>query len=117
MSVKQQDAQMSAKKKTSAHGERMLRRSKIRSPLHPAHHRGHPERRGWLHEPKLDGYRLQVVKDGTALRLYSRSGYDWPKRLAVLADALAAICCQSAVIVFTHQQRPPGLPWPTSGHR
>jgi bifunctional non-homologous end joining protein LigD len=45
----------------------------------------------WLHEPKLDGYRFQVVKDGPALRLYSRSGYDWTKRLASLAEALAAL--------------------------
>ena len=27
---------------------------------------------GWLHEPKLDGYRLQVAKDGPTVRLYSR---------------------------------------------
>ena len=52
----------------------------------------------WLHEPKLDGYRLQIVKDGPALRLYSRSGYDWTKRLASLAEVLASIHCKSAVI-------------------
>ena len=57
-----------------------------------------PRGDGWLHEPKLDGYRLQIVKDGALLRLYSRSGYDWTKRLALLADALAAIRCKSAVI-------------------
>jgi hypothetical protein len=27
---------------------------------------------GWLHEPKLDGYRLQVVKEGRTVRLFSR---------------------------------------------
>jgi bifunctional non-homologous end joining protein LigD len=52
----------------------------------------------WLHEPKLDGYRLQIVKDGPALRLYSRRGYDWTKRLARLAEALAGIRSRSAVI-------------------
>ena len=31
----------------------------------------------WLHEPKLDGYRLQVVKSGRAVQLYSRNGHDW----------------------------------------
>jgi bifunctional non-homologous end joining protein LigD len=41
-----------------------------------------PRGDGWLHEPKLDGYRLQIVKDGALLRLYSRSGYDWTKRLS-----------------------------------
>ena len=35
----------------------------------------------WVHEPKLDGYRLQVAKDGPAVRLFSRRGYDWGKRL------------------------------------
>jgi bifunctional non-homologous end joining protein LigD len=50
-----------------------------------------PRGDAWLHEPKLDGYRFQVVKDGPALRLYSRSGYDWTKRLASLAEALAAL--------------------------
>jgi bifunctional non-homologous end joining protein LigD len=51
-----------------------------------------------MHEPKLDGYRLQIVKDGPALRLYSRSGCDWTKRLASLAEALGGIHCRSAVI-------------------
>jgi ATP-dependent DNA ligase len=31
-----------------------------------------PTGEGWLHEPKLDGYRLQVIKDGGQVRLYSR---------------------------------------------
>ena len=26
-----------------------------------------PKGDGWLHEPKLDGYRFQIVKDGHAL--------------------------------------------------
>ena len=52
----------------------------------------------WLHEPKLDGYRFQIVKDGDRVRLYSRSGYEWTKRLAGLATALADIRCESAVI-------------------
>jgi ATP-dependent DNA ligase len=46
----------------------------------------------WVHEPKMDGYRLQVVKDGPTVRLFSRRGYDWTKRLTVLAEALRAIC-------------------------
>jgi ATP-dependent DNA ligase len=50
-----------------------------------------PKGDGWLHEPKFDGYRLQVIKDGRQVRLYSRGGYDWTKRLARLAEALKAI--------------------------
>jgi bifunctional non-homologous end joining protein LigD len=51
-----------------------------------------------MHEPKLDGYRLQVIKDGRAVRLYSRRGNEWTRRLPALTDALAAIPCRSAII-------------------
>ena len=34
---------------------------------------------GWLHEPKLDGYRLQVAKDGHTVRLYGRRVRNWSK--------------------------------------
>ena len=57
-----------------------------------------PHGAAWLHEPKLDGYRFQIVKDGDRVRLCSRSGYEWTKRLASLATALADIRCESAVI-------------------
>jgi bifunctional non-homologous end joining protein LigD len=67
-------------------------------PCSPIAARTPPAGEGWLHEPKLDGYRLQVVKDGRQVRLYSRSGYDWTKRLARMAEALQAIPCRSAVI-------------------
>jgi bifunctional non-homologous end joining protein LigD len=52
----------------------------------------------WLHEPKLDGYRFQIVKDDRSVRLHSKSGSDWTKRLSLLAEALASIRCKSAVI-------------------
>jgi len=52
----------------------------------------------WLHEPKLDRYRLQVVKDGPTVRLYSRRGHDWGKRQKALAAALRAIPARSAVL-------------------
>jgi bifunctional non-homologous end joining protein LigD len=52
----------------------------------------------WLHEPKLDGYRFQIVKDDRALRLHSKSGSDWTKRLSLLAEALAGMRCKSAMI-------------------
>jgi hypothetical protein len=42
--------------------------------------------------------RLQIVKDGAALRLHSKNGYEWTKRLASLAEALAGIRSRSAVI-------------------
>jgi bifunctional non-homologous end joining protein LigD len=45
---------------------------------------------------KLDGYHLQVAKDGHRVWLYS--GMDWTKCLAHLAESLKAIPCRSAVI-------------------
>jgi hypothetical protein len=37
-------------------------------PCSPIAARAPPAGEGWLHEPKLDGYRLQVVKDGRQVR-------------------------------------------------
>jgi ATP-dependent DNA ligase len=31
----------------------------------------------WTHQPKLDGYRCQVIKEGRRVALYSRNGNDW----------------------------------------
>jgi ATP-dependent DNA ligase len=72
--------------------------AKFVRPCIPTTAKAIPRGDAWLHEPKLDGYRFQIVKDGRAVRLYSPSGYDWTKRLASLAVALAGIRCESAVI-------------------
>jgi bifunctional non-homologous end joining protein LigD len=47
---------------------------------------------------KLDGYRLQIIKEGRNVRLYSRRGNDWTRRLVTVADALKGIACRSAII-------------------
>ena len=52
----------------------------------------------WLHEPKLDGYRLQVVKEGHQVRIYSRRGNEWTERLPRFVATLADITCRSAII-------------------
>jgi ATP dependent DNA ligase domain len=52
----------------------------------------------WLHEPKLDGYRLQLAKHGRTVCLYSRRGHDWGKRLSALVEDLRGIPAYSAVI-------------------
>lgn len=58
-----------------------------------------PTGSAWLHEPKLDGYRLQVVKSGRDIRLYNKGGSDWTKkRLTALAFSLAGIPARSVVI-------------------
>jgi bifunctional non-homologous end joining protein LigD len=34
----------------------------------------------WIHEVKHDGYRLQVRREGDAVRLFTRRGFDWTAR-------------------------------------
>ena len=52
----------------------------------------------WLHEPKCDGWRIQIVKDGRRVRLFSRSGTELTKRLLVFVGVLQALPVCSAVI-------------------
>lgn len=50
-----------------------------------------PDGAGWVHEAKLDGYRIQArIENGTA-RLRTRSGLDWTHRFSGLATAAAAL--------------------------
>ena len=48
--------------------------------------------------PKFDGYRFQIVKEGRTVRLYSRGGYNWTRRLPKLAEALQSLPCRFAVL-------------------
>jgi len=43
---------------------------------------------GWLHEPKLDGYRLQCHVDGGDVVLLTRNGLDWTERFAPICAAV-----------------------------
>jgi ATP-dependent DNA ligase len=37
-----------------------------------------PQGDAWLHEPKLDGYRFQIVKDGRQVKLYAGAATTGP---------------------------------------
>ena len=50
-----------------------------------------PEGAGWVHEVKLDGYRMVAVVSGGAARLMTRNGLDWTRRLPELAAALGRL--------------------------
>jgi ATP-dependent DNA ligase len=54
-----------------------------------------PSGPGWVHEVKHDGYRLIVRRDGEAVRLFTRRGYDWTGRYPSIASAAAKIRAQS----------------------
>jgi bifunctional non-homologous end joining protein LigD len=50
-----------------------------------------PEGPAWLHELKLDGYRMQGRKDGAKVQLLTRSGLDWTARMRPIADEIAKL--------------------------
>jgi bifunctional non-homologous end joining protein LigD len=57
-----------------------------------------PEGKDWLHEIKLDGYRMLArLEQGTA-RLLTRRGNDWTERVPTVARALAALPLEQALI-------------------
>jgi bifunctional non-homologous end joining protein LigD len=49
----------------------------------------------WVHEIKHDGYRLQVRRDGEAVRLFTRRGYDWTARYPAIAGTAAQLRARS----------------------
>jgi bifunctional non-homologous end joining protein LigD len=50
---------------------------------------------GWEHETKHDGYRLIVRRDGEAVHLFTRRGYDWTERYPAIAAAAAKVRAKS----------------------
>src|SRR5665213_753163 len=50
-----------------------------------------PDADDWLHELKLDGYRIQARKDGAKVQMLTRSGLDWTHRIPAVAQAVAAL--------------------------
>jgi bifunctional non-homologous end joining protein LigD len=56
------------------------------------------DREGWLHELKLDGYRIQARKDGDKVQLLTRSGLDWTDRMKAIAVEVAKLSAQSAIL-------------------
>ncbi|WP_395708839.1 DNA ligase D [Reyranella sp.] len=57
-----------------------------------------PSGRGWLHEIKHDGYRLQAHLENGRARLFSRQGLDWTERFPALAHALADLPVKVAIV-------------------
>ena len=57
-----------------------------------------PEGPEWEYELKLDGYRLQAIKDGEKVRLYSRRGNDFTKKFAPIATRVSNIKASSFIL-------------------
>jgi ATP-dependent DNA ligase len=52
----------------------------------------------WLHEIKWDGWRIQVIRDASGVRIYSRNRTDWTKRLPGVTAAAGALKAQSFIL-------------------
>ena len=57
-----------------------------------------PKGRGWVHEIKFDGYRVQAQLAEGRARLFTRNGYDWTPRFARIAAALRMLPVNKIVL-------------------
>jgi bifunctional non-homologous end joining protein LigD len=57
-----------------------------------------PEGNDWLHEIKVDGYRMFGCVDARAVALTSRHAKDWSRPFAIVTEALRALRVRSALV-------------------
>jgi bifunctional non-homologous end joining protein LigD len=57
-----------------------------------------PTGKDWLHELKLDGYRMQARVEDGKVQLLTRSGLDWTHRMRPIATALAELSAKTALL-------------------
>lgn len=57
-----------------------------------------PAQANWLHELKLDGYRVQARKNGDRVELLTRTGLDWTHRMKSVAAAVAGLAAETAIL-------------------
>lgn len=57
-----------------------------------------PTGEDWIHEIKLDGYRVLCRVEGGKARVMTRNGKDWTDRFPGVAEALAALPCDAAIV-------------------
>jgi bifunctional non-homologous end joining protein LigD len=57
-----------------------------------------PSGTGWLHEIKLDGFRLMAQRHNVGARLLTRNGNDWTERYPSIVAAMNALKVQSCLI-------------------
>jgi DNA ligase D-like protein (predicted ligase) len=57
-----------------------------------------PDGRDWLHEVKLDGYRMHVRLDASRVKIITRRGNDWTQKYPDIAKAIAGLPAQNAYL-------------------
>lgn len=55
-----------------------------------------PDDKGWISEIKFDGYRMVVRIDDGAVKIFSRNGLPWEKKLPTVAASLAKLAVKQA---------------------
>src|SRR4029077_15640973 len=61
-------------------------------------HSNAPSGPEWLHEIKYDGYRIQARLDHGKVRLLTRKNLDWTPRFKPIADAVAELPAETALL-------------------
>src|SRR5712671_6313905 len=67
-------------------------------PCLPSHTARPPAVGQWIHEIKLDGFRLLAIRDTSAVRLLTRHGTDWTDRFPKVHAAVSKLRCLSCLI-------------------
>ncbi|AHB48165.1 ATP-dependent DNA ligase [Hyphomicrobium nitrativorans NL23] len=67
-------------------------------PSEPIEQSAPPTGKGWIHEVKFDGYRLQLHKVGEEVTIYSKNGKDFTARFRDIARAVSGLPVKSCVI-------------------
>jgi bifunctional non-homologous end joining protein LigD len=57
-----------------------------------------PQGDGWVHELKLDGYRIQILINRKAAKLLTRKGLDWTARMPDIAEDAAKLNVENAIL-------------------
>jgi len=61
-------------------------------------HDAAPSGADWIHEIKFDGYRIETRLDRGKVKLLTRKALDWTHRFKRIADALAALPAETALL-------------------
>src|SRR5438270_14066642 len=57
-----------------------------------------PDGPDWLHEIKLDGYRMHARLDGGRVKILTRRGNDWTQKYPGIAESIAGLPAQNAYL-------------------
>jgi hypothetical protein len=74
----------------------LLRHVRASLPSSPAERP--PSGPGWLHEIKLDGFRMLARRDAAGVRLLTRNGIDWAGRYPGIISAVNGLRCRTCLI-------------------